>query len=291
MKYLLYRLKWYSAKYLNHNSPVHIDLELSTKCKLECTFCFRNEVKYVEKNMSKVLIDNVLKTHKYKSIKFNWRGEALMSPHFNHAVIAAKSRGIRTMLNTSLVGNFKSITQAVLAKCIDVLKVSIDSSDKKIYVSIRKGASFEHVHQRLLNIAKDRRKANQSRIIINRRVVNISEPDKEFKKFFKGFKCDISNAMPRNKNSVYNKHKKMKRKYCGQPSRRLVIDVDGNCWACCCAYAGQPELSLGNINDSTIAEIWNSEKRKNLVKDLKSRKLNPACVKCTSQESYKKGKD
>jgi radical SAM protein with 4Fe4S-binding SPASM domain len=68
----------------------------------------------------------------------------------------------------------------------------------------------------------------------------------------------------------------------------MVVDVNGNVWACCCAYAEPQELYLGNIKKSTIPEIWNNPKRLKLISELKKGIYTAGvCQNCVSGESYK----
>ena len=66
------------------------------------------------------------------------------------------------------------------------------------------------------------------------------------------FNQDISNH-----EIIYDPYKNITydlntRKYCGQPSRRLIISVNGDCFVCCCAYKEPKELYLGNIKEKSL---------------------------------------
>jgi len=284
MKYLLYRLKWYLARWINFKNPVHIDLEVSTKCPLQCDFCFRQETKIIPKNITKELIDIVLNQAKCKSMKFNWRGESLSTNRLYYALRMAKVKDIWTMLNTSLCIPVDDMEK--VAYNVDEIKVSFDSSILEIYEQIRKGGNFDQIVKRIFLLRYYRNEHNKKPLVISRRTVKISEPDAAFKKYFEGFKTDIRPAIPRNESKIYDYQMSKGRKYCGQPSRRVVIDVNGNCWACCCAYKEPKELYLGNVHETSIENIWNGYKRLKIVKQLKKGILNKACAECVSKEAF-----
>jgi MoaA/NifB/PqqE/SkfB family radical SAM enzyme len=296
------RLKWHLSKYINFYSPAHIDIELSTKCKLNCEFCFRKEYEYPAKNIDIHLVYSIFKQAKemhIPSIKFNWRGEALEHPAWPEIFMLFKCHGFYTMLNTALAGEYQNCDLETLAWTIDNLKISFDSSAEKIYNEIRKGAEFFQTLANLDRLIKYRKQHNMPGIILNRRTTTISEPDEAFKEFFGNkVEYDIRPAMPRNKNNIYNWeniHYNLPaeinsiRKYCSQPSRRMVIDVDGNVWACCVAYTQDERLWLGNINKMSLKECWDNGIRKIIINNLKENNINycKTCKNCTSGDSYK----
>jgi radical SAM protein with 4Fe4S-binding SPASM domain len=294
------RIKWHLAKHLNFSSPAHIDIELSTKCKLNCEFCFRKEYKYPAKNIDTNLVYDIFvqaKEMHIPSVKFNWRGEALNHPDWMRIFRLFKQAGFYTMLNTALADMYNGLELDTLAETIDNLKISFDSSAEAIYNHIRKGADFFQTLSNLDELIKFRKIYNMPKIILNRRTTTISEPDEAFKEFFGNeINYDIRPAIPRNKSNIYkweNIHYDLPyeinsiRKYCVHPSRRLVISENGFVYACCVAYALQPELYLGRLDDKPLKEIWNSEKRMSLINDLNNNVFNSACKNCTSGDAYK----
>ena len=311
IKYYFYRFKWYTAKYINYSSPVHLDIELSTRCNLNCEFCFRQDYKYEQKDIDNNLARNViLQAEKLgiRSIKFNWRGEATLNKNFKDIIYFAKSLDLHTMLNTSLAMQLNQRQVENIAKNIDELDISIDSMNKETYEKIRKGANFELTLSNLKRLYNYRQKYNMPTIVINRRTSELTtESDEQFiyqLNQIGKFKYDIRPAMPRNKNDIYESRKKIYkwqtkkfnysmtiikgRKYCGQPSRRMVVDVDGNVWACCVSYTQDKGLFLGNIKEQSLKDIWNLSKRKYIVRNLKKHRFHcDTCKNCTSGDSYK----
>jgi radical SAM protein with 4Fe4S-binding SPASM domain len=286
------RLKWHLAKYISFSSPAHIDLELSTKCKLNCEFCFRKEHKYPAKDIDLHLVYDIFKQAKemrIPSIKFNWRGEALSHPNWPEIFMLFKANGFYTMLNTALADTYSEFELNTLAWTIDNLKVSFDSSAEAIYNRIRKGADFFQTLASLDKLSALRKEHNMPKVILNRRTTKISEPDEAFKEFFGDeVDYDIRPAIERNQQDIYiNMLQSGERKYCNQPNRRMVISENGFVYACCVAYALQSELYMGRLGDKSLKEIWNSERRLNLIDNLQHRIYNNACRNCSSMESYK----
>jgi MoaA/NifB/PqqE/SkfB family radical SAM enzyme len=292
IKKMIIRLKWHLAPYINFKTPSHIDLELSTRCNLRCSFCFRNEVKIKQQYIDYKLAIKVLDQIKNQSVKFNWRGETLIHPDFSSIIDYAKNyKNIYTMLHTSLALDDPTRVIDALTFDIDELKISIDSCRPLIYSKIRKGSILDNVLRNTRVIQQARLFAGLKSVIINRRTSEITEPEKEFTDFFKGYKIDSRPAMKRCDTHTVKDNNKKKRKYCGQPSRRLVIAADGGCYLCCVAYKEQPSAYIGDANKMTIKELWDSPRRKKMAKQIKkgfkNGNLPPVCQECTSGESYK----
>lgn len=291
MRYLFYKFLWRTAPYRKNPKFVHLDLELSTKCNLDCIFCYRKQYKYKQKDISEKVFEKALmeaKKYGIKSIKFNWRGEALLNMNFEKYFKLAKKAGFYTMLNTNLAVRLTKEQIEVIALNVDEIKVSFDSSNTQIYQKIRKGADFFRTLTNIDELIACRLKHSKDKIILNRRTSKLTESDMEYISLLSSkVKYDIRPAMERNNEKIYEESEKKERKYCGQPSRRIIIDVDGNCWACCVAYNKDKDLFLGNIMKSSLLEISNNPKRTNLIKNLKQHKYNKTCLECTSYESYK----
>jgi radical SAM protein with 4Fe4S-binding SPASM domain len=291
MKKTLYRLKWILSPYINFRYPVHIDLELSTKCNLNCEFCFRQEIKYKKQDIDEAVLNKVWSEitlwKSPLSVKFNWRGEAVLNPDFYLLAERLKRYGIITELNTSLSQQLTHEQLWCIANYTDRLSISIDSMIAINYEKIRKGADYCLTMTNFDTLYYYRQLTNLPKIIINRRTSKLTEEesDFEFKQDFlidgkKNLEFNIKPAQSRNNKNIYTKQLK-KNKYCGQPSRRMVVGVDGKVFACCHAYKEQPELYLGNVKENSLKELWNSfDKRKKLVQELKNGIMNKACLEC-----------
>ena len=187
IKYYIYRFKWHAARYVNYSSPVHLDIELSTRCNLNCEFCFRQDYKYEQKDMDyKMLITIAEQMNELnvQSVKPNWRGEALINPEwmmlgyvFKNSSMYPKINSLE--INTSLAMKLADKEFEYLAQDFDKIDVSIDSMNKKEYEKIRKGANFELTLSNLKRLYNYRQKYNMPAIIINRRTSKLTTESNE----------------------------------------------------------------------------------------------------------------
>lgn len=293
IKFLLFRLKWHIAPYINFKAPVHVDIELTSVCNLSCIFCHQQNRKYKLGAMSLDKVKDILQQCYelgVKSVKFNWRGESTLHKNFPEILEIAHNYGFFIYCNTNLYVTDKGKLLSSLAKWVDVLKVSIDTMQHHAYRNIRKGSDLSTVITNLMILARLRRKYKMPPVIVSRRTIPKMETDEEFKSWFikssEKFKFDIRPAMPRNKSNIFGKQKARKRKYCGQPSRRLVIGWDGKVFTCCVAYNEPRNLCL--IINPNINAAWNNGNRETIIDNLKKGYGYPIdCDSCTSKDAYK----
>ena len=69
---------------------------------------------------------------------------------------------------------------------------------------------------------------------------------------------------------------------CQQPWQRFFIHNTGETCPCCAFFSA--ELSVGNVANNSIHELWNSQTMKNLRRMHKEGKYweNPWCLKCVN---------
>ena len=68
---------------------------------------------------------------------------------------------------------------------------------------------------------------------------------------------------------------------CVRPLRRMIVNHRGDMLLCCDDLIGH--YDLGSIHQSTIEELWYSEKHQHLVRELMNpggRKVHPHCLNC-----------
>lgn len=70
--------------------------------------------------------------------------------------------------------------------------------------------------------------------------------------------------------------------FCIYPWTHIHAHPTGTAWPCC--YAEMEPGPLGSCKEKTLRELWNSEKMKEIRKDMLSEKPNSYCSKCYEQE-------
>lgn len=225
-----------------------------------------------------------------KSVKFNWRGEPLIYKNIWPILNFALKHFIVEM-NTNLSVNLNDEQIETVSK-IHSLRVSMDSVTN--YAEARKGGKMHLVFSNIARILEHR-----DIIEINRTESNITESLPEFVEAFhkelyraagKMTECSRIKirsvpARRRNSSGVFNDDLRKVRKYCGQPSRRLLVSASGNIYPCCVPYHEPKNFIVGS---DSLEKAWDSKKRKELVKDLRKMKFNyNVCKNCPSSDAWK----
>ena len=148
--YLWNRVEWYYYPRLSilKEYPIHIDIELSSKCQLKCPMCFRFH-RPIEKqgNMRfetfKKIIDEI--AGRVYSIKFTGRGEPLINNEFSKFMKYVKDKQfgeIAIITNGQLMN--EEIMHCLIDNTVDRVAFSIDGL-KDEYEKIRYPVKYEEI--------------------------------------------------------------------------------------------------------------------------------------------------
>jgi wyosine [tRNA(Phe)-imidazoG37] synthetase (radical SAM superfamily) len=305
LKYTLYRLQFNHPALFNHK-PIHLDLELVRACNLKCSYCYRQEPMFAKHFPDKYKkIDDAKKVLKqfydngFRSVKFNWRGEPLLHGGLGYLAKYANNLGyLDIMINTNLALPNISDDFWMNVNYFTQIRVSIDSVHAQVFERMRAGASLEVV---MNNLKKLYLLSHTAKIIIQRRTNEDTEADDVFIKtlqYIVGRKINLISKpiQPRTNKywvkSYFEAWQKgtIKRKYCKQPSRRIVYGVDDKVHLCCMNYKNDicllADLELNNKFYTKIRNFFIKQ-----IKDNNSHNASDwpceTCFKCTSFEAYR----
>jgi radical SAM protein with 4Fe4S-binding SPASM domain len=293
-----YRDAWKNAETETPPVPLNVDIELTSVCNLRCPFCFTVEPNFKgivkTESMRFILFDYAFKAidecHNIgvPALKFNWRGESTLHRDFNRITRYAKDKKSfhELLLNTN--GNVPEENFEGLMNLTKVM-FSCDSFNPTTYQKMRVKGNLE----KLKNTIKFLIKRNHPNIWL-RRVITQVNKNEDFKddciKIF-GDKVNVSEHYEfdriSNQKPLSDEERicLVNRRYCGYPSKRLVIACTGKIFPCCIDYNG--EMRLGNISENSIKEIWNGETLHRLRDSLKSNIFySEACKNCHSWMGY-----
>lgn len=272
-------------------SQLHI--EITNLCNSRCIFCphgleLVKRRKEVMPNDLFFHIIDICKREGIKDIRFGGLGEFLIDPD-----LFVKARYIidNGLTFRGLTTNGMLLTNEIAVKLFEVglkrLVVSIDSTDKTRYESIRRCLDFDTVMNNIWNLfLVSERFGNTMEINFN---IAVMDDDHETRKKF----IDKFKLIP-NKNfsmlfiPIHNwgdfEHKNIDNAL-RQPCSRLfkcsgpIARVDGTLSICCMDYNN--ECSLGKIEDS-ILNLFNSDKMNYYRSKHLNRQWNdiPICKNC-----------
>jgi radical SAM protein with 4Fe4S-binding SPASM domain len=220
---------------------------------------------------------------KFKSIKFNLRGEPTLHPSLPYLVNYAKvNKYVDIIINThgqDLQKQFDILEGAGITKII----VSITSMmpEKYTYLHGVGVEKFNELHDGLRYIHTQK---HNVKIILNCHYSQHSAFDfKELKRLYPRFKIKKRWMQKREGQDISIERPRVRKKKCPHMHRRLTVHANGQVYACCMSYLGQRDLLLATHGDFVNALM----ERKKLIKDYEKGKYRESCRECPSTDLYK----
>ena len=296
-----YRSKWkkVSNRELVTEYPLYIQIEHIGKCNLRCASCIQG-IDDLRDSYSKgfpVLdmasfknIVNEAKEFDCPSMSFHNNDEPLLVKDMESRIELAKEKGFVDLI---LVTNATLLTpersERLLKSGITKINFSLDACDESVYRKVRIGGDFNQV---LHNIEyfMSLRQSLGLRIPITRATCVVSkycsDHVDEFRRFWEK-RVDIVEFQNFQALEGYTESLKPEGAVvdqsfvCNAPWQQVVVRPNGNILPCCSFYGA--ELVLGNINCTSIYDVWNGR----WMKTIRDRLLRndysnlPACKKCS----------
>lgn len=306
-KYKLYRKMWVEVPEKGEvpDNPLHLDIEVTSNCNLSCTFCARTQriqqgVWRKPGDMSIDLFKKIVKNAAdigVFALNFNILGEPLLHKDIEEMISFSKDCGIiDVFFHTNGTALTEKIARKIIKAKLDKLIISFDSPYKQKYEAVRVNASYDKVLANVIRFNQIRNDLGAQNPVT--RINFIKFPDtsqQEVEDMITLFTphvdsiglldyIETDNEIRTNAEIPNDDYKS--KFVCSQLLTRMSIYDDGTVLPCCSDY--DSELTLGNLNNSTIEEIWDSEKLNNIRKlhfEGKFYKI-PACSTCDYAKQY-----
>ena len=242
--------------------PEIVQIESTNICNAKCVFCPRDDMHRDEGIMDMALFRKIadecaalnithMRMHNY--------GEAFADRLLVDKVRYAKSIGIREV---GLISNGSLITEraarGMVDAGLDAINISMDAAGKEVFESTRLGLNYDKVVANVERLIRIRNEAGKRRpkLILSFVRQNNSAEEQAFiahwrQKADKIHVTDLHNwAGTLNTESDVNYP-------CYRPWLTFTVLWDGRVSLCCADFDGR--TVLGDLNTSTIQEIWNAE--------------------------------
>lgn len=272
--------------------PKILEVQFHNKCNSNCLICPYKDMNYNYEKMSKELFEKFLSEideNKLKRIIPYLNNEPFLSTDFINMVkmIRNKFKKIEIEISSN-VSMIKEIDIVEMSKLnITELRLSVFGYEKSTYNKMMPCLNYEKKFEKLQMISSVMKDSNTiiSIVMIDNGEINEQEfIDMKFLCDKLGFKferwgfLDRSDNVTYNSNNIYNENVSS----CEQnrPLERMHILSDGRVIFCCQDWSHS--LIVGNINNNTISEVWNSETFINARKSLydKEKDSPMICKKC-----------
>ena len=281
--YIYNRYQWkHYPKRKVPSFPLNVDIEVSSKCQIQCDHCFRKymdigENDFMDLGVYKKIIRECGNGGLF-TLKFSLRGEPLLHPDIVEMVDYAKKHGIKEIwINTNGGPLNEKLAYDLIAAGADWITVSFDGLGK-MYESIRKPLKYEESLKRLkiLRRVRDDLKANT---MLNVQTIwsAIKDNPREYISLMKGIVDRVA----------YNPDMNFKKStlvpddsfICPRLWQRICITSHGNFLKCPSDFL--MEEILGNTKDCSVKEAWDILQQKQRQLHLQGlKKESMVCNKC-----------
>ncbi|MBF0385203.1 MAG: SPASM domain-containing protein [Candidatus Omnitrophica bacterium] len=294
--------------------PFTVLIEPSSLCNFRCVQCFQsfkedNYFSGTKMNMPltrfKGVIDQLKKWEgsKLKVLKLNLYGEPLFNTDFCEMLRLAReadiAERIETTTNASLLN--KKIAEKLVEYELDYVRVSIYSPDQRKHQEIT-GSKFDirKIHENLKALQNVKKRAASKHPFIAVKMLDAYSSENEaFMEMYKDVADEVYIEKPHSWIKVsgtdfikdYYKDKAAKaiddseknsspRIACPMAFTTMAVRSNGDVSPCCVDFIGG--TNLGNVDDSRLEEIWNSDRWFEFRKlQLQNRKHeNYSCARC-----------
>jgi len=289
--------------------PTSITIEPTTACNLSCPECpsglkqFTRPEGNLKQNFYQKIIEETYKSSFY--LNFYFQGEPFINPNFLEMVAYAESKKMYTATSTNAHFLNDEVAKKTIESGLSRLTISIDGTTQETYESYRKTGSLEKVIEGTKNIIKWKKelKSKTPYVIFQFLVVKPNEHQiEEAKQLAKTLGVDEIRFKTaqlyefKNGNELmptiekYSRYKKLadgtyrlKNKLlneCWRMWSSCVITWDGKIVPCC--FDKDAKHQLGELQQQTLKDIWNSKGYNNFRKTLLTdRQSIDICQNCT----------
>ena len=280
--------------------PKIVVADITNFCNYDCIFCpqaiLKNVSFYSPINMPFPIFKKITdEVSRYPNTIFNISsfGEPLMHPNFIEMLQYAnsKSEDMKIKFNTNGSLLAEELIKDLIKIGVHEIEISINAHTLETYKKLHPRSSLELVKKNILEfkrLSQVSRKKTIISVTFIRNLTNFKEI-KEFKSFWSGIADNVvirhfSNWMGNISDTLRDPQDWKNIKFCPIPFNLITINGHGDFKYCCKDIAGFIgfESIMGNIENNTIHQIWNS-KQANFVRDKILRQEYdslPLCKRC-----------
>jgi len=242
--------------------PEIVQIESTNICNAKCVFCPRDDMHrrqgIMRLDLFKKIVDECAElgiTH----VRVHNYGEPFVDRQLVEKVRYAKAKGIREV---GMISNGSLITEPVARGMIDAgldaINISVDASGREVFETTRVGLKYDKVIANIERLVRIRAEMGRRRpkLILSFVRQNNSTDEQAFIEHWKHIadKIHVTDLH----NWAGTLHQKSDVNYpCYRQWLTFTVLWDGRVSLCCADFDGRHVL--GDLNTSTIAEVWNAE--------------------------------
>jgi len=259
-------------------------IEPTNTCNLRCTFCFvtegmTREDGFMDFDLFKKVIDDCPGLEHL--CMHNW-GEPLLHKNIFKMIDYAKNKGVRyVVMNTNGTLLTDKMIDRIVSSKLDIIRFSIDGS-AETFNRIR-GVELENIKHNILKLKKAKEAKRRE---LGMGVVFTVEEDteKDAEDYIVYWESIVDHVRLQPK-LIRSPRTEVCPEPFGKDYGKLVVLWDGRVIPCCVDY--NAELTIGNVWDDTIPNLWKNKNMTRLREQHLSGKFPDTCADCNECESTK----
>lgn len=273
-----------------------IYIEITNKCNLNCSFCIKDNRSI--KEMSLEEFEEVLqKINNYTDyIYLHVKGEPLLHSNFKEILSLCKKYNKKVNITTNGVFLKNRVEDINKFNVVRQINISLHSeNDKENYIEdiISSVKKLKNIYIVYRFWTLDNNKIDEKMLkYLNKIKEEYKIDNNTYKKILTEDNIRIDDNIYINKDKEFtwpslDNYYYEEKGYCYGLKRHIGILVDGRVIICCLDSFGSSDL--GNIFNSSLEEILNTDKCKNIIEGFNNRKayLN-ICKHCSFKEKFNK---
>ncbi len=277
-----YRMLWdlVSRKPFLTGFPLHLDVELTSRCNLKCKMCFQQHIEEKREDMSEQVFQKIVNEGVQEglcSMKLQSRGESLLHKRLLDFLAYSKKAGIIDVhITTNGLLLTEKIIKGVVGNDLDMLIISYDDAHSEA-ASMRKSEYTAFMQDVVKKVDKCRKlyKKGRPKIRIQTCIQeylpeNIEKEEQRNRELFPEVDTILIN--PIYESYEDDPHLSNIEEYdfypCSYLWQRLTIYADGSVTTCSRDYNCKFNR-IGNVNESSVKELWYSS----VLRDMRKRHL------------------
>lgn len=272
--------------------PFAVDIEVTSSCDADCIMCprkaMRRKVGPMNFELFKKVIDEAVELD-VNEVRLNGYGEISILPNYQEylSYIRQKSGSIKIIINTNGMRMNEEMARVYVESGVQSVNIAIDGASAETFENIRKKLKLDVVENNVRQLIKIRDKMGKKRPLVLVQMIampqNVHEVDLFLQKW-KGIadRVGIAGLLARTEAVSFAKNDdpQWEKTPCFLLWQQMPILSDGTVALCCDDWDGN--VPQGNLNTSTIKEIWSSQKRQRIRSVHLSGKASkiPLCEGC-----------
>ncbi len=242
--------------------PRFIQIESILGCDAQCPFCPQRDIDRTPRRMPDATWKKIIDDTRGLGITYRpfLQNEALIDTRLPEIIAYIKQDATaHAEINTNGNALTEKTAAALIKAGIDLVRFSIDAFSAETYEKDRVGLDYGRVVKNIERFARMARESER-KVVTEVRMIDMESnrhEQRDYIKFWSG-RVDRALIVPLY-NWPWTEGVKMVRKPCIKMREEMFFYTDGRAVLCCWDIAGR--AVIGNVNEESVLEIWNGERR------------------------------